>query len=241
MNEEISNLIDLQSVDSEIDGFDRAIEEKQLEVTAREQAIADKENKISQCLEKTEELGQRQLEMNEGLEGAKTRIKESQNKMMQVQTSREHQALLKEIEDNKKLIKNHEEQILSIMEQIEQLKNEAEELENLCKGERKLLVDGQKNVEEAVKKINSRKKTILSKREEITPKLRPTTLKRYTMLRDKRNGNAVVLTVNGVCQGCFMAIPPQQFNEVRKGDKLNFCPTCQRILYFEEEAETTDA
>ena len=29
-----------------------------------------------------------------------------------------------------------------------------------------------------------------------------------------------------------MTIPPQQDNEVRKGGKMNFCPTCQRILYF---------
>jgi predicted nucleic acid-binding Zn-ribbon protein len=82
---------------------------------------------------------------------------------------------------------------------------------------------------------------VLSKRDGIAPKLRPTTLKRYDILRDKRNGSAVVQTINGVCQGCFMTVPPQQFNEIRKGDKLNFCPTCQRILYFEEEAETTDA
>ena len=41
--------------------------------------------------------------------------------------------------------------------------------------------------------------------------------------------------------GCHMTLPPQQVNEVLKGDKLNLCPTCQRILYYEapeEEAES---
>lgn len=241
MNDEISNLIDLQGVDSEIDGFDKEIEDKQHEISKRLEAIEEKEEKSRQNNEKAESLNRKQVEINEGLEVAKARIKESQNKMMQVQTSREHQALLKEIEDNKKLIKNHEDQLLVIMEQIEQLKKESEELENLCEGERKLLAEGEQEVEEAIKKINGRKKTVLGKREEIAPKLKSSTLKRYDMLRERRNGNAVVPTVNGVCQGCFMTIPPQQFNEVRKGDKLNFCPTCQRILYFEPEEETTDA
>ena len=176
------------------------------------------------------------------LEDAQARIKDRQNKMMQVQTSREHQALLKEIEDNKRLMKENEEKLLTIMEQIEQLENEAAELKKLCSGEKKLLEEQKEEVEKAVKKINTRKKTVINKRDELAPELRPGTLKRYDMLRRKRNGSAVVQTVNAVCQGCFMAIPPQQFNEVRKGDKLNFCPTCQRILYFmEEESETADA
>lgn len=241
MIEEINNLIDLQSVDSEIDGFDQVIEDKKLEVTQREKSIADKEDKISLFQVKAEELNQKHIETNAGLEEAKARIKDSQNKMMQVQTSREHQALLKEIEDNKKLIKDHEEQVLFLMEQIEQLQTDTEELENLCKGERKLLAAGEKEVASFIKKINNRKRTVVKKRADIAPKLKQSTLKRYDTLRLKRGGNAIVRTINGVCQGCFMTIPPQQFNEVRKGDKLNYCPTCQRIMYFEAETETTDA
>jgi predicted nucleic acid-binding Zn-ribbon protein len=34
-----------------------------------------------------------------------------------------------------------------------------------------------------------------------------------------------------------MAIPPQQFNEIRKGERLHLCPTCQRILYYREEEQ----
>ena len=39
---------------------------------------------------------------------------------------------------------------------------------------------------------------------------------------------------DSVCQGCYMTLPPQQVIEVRRSDKLNLCPTCQRILYFQE-------
>ena len=51
---------------------------------------------------KAKEFEQSQLDIKIANEEAATRIKERQNKMMQVQTSREHQALLKEIEDAKK-------------------------------------------------------------------------------------------------------------------------------------------
>ncbi|MGW8162018.1 MAG: zinc ribbon domain-containing protein, partial [Desulfobulbales bacterium] len=206
------------------------------------QSISDKEGRIQQCKDEKEKQELMQRELKTDLDDAHARIKDRQNKMMQVQTSREHQALLKEIEENKRLIKAHEEKLLQVMEQIEQLEKDAAELENLCTGEKKLLIEESEDVVKAIEKINARKKAVLNKRETLAPELRPGTLQRYDMLREKRNGTAVVQTRNGVCQGCFMTIPPQQDNEVRKGEKLNFCPTCQRILYYlEEEPESLDA
>jgi hypothetical protein len=32
-----------------------------------------------------------------------------------------------------------------------------------------------------------------------------------------------------------MSIPPQQFNDIMKGDRMFNCPTCQRILYHQPE------
>ena len=56
------------------------------------------------------------------------------------------------------------------------------------------------------------------------------------MLRTRRNGKAVVGVVNGICQGCFMSIPPQHFNDILKGDRMLNCPTCQRILFHKPES-----
>ena len=61
-------------------------------------------------------------------------------------------------------------------------------------------------------------------------------LRKYDMLRTRRNGKAVVGVVKGVCQGCFMSIPPQHFNNILKGDRMLDCPTCQRILYHDPES-----
>ncbi len=240
LNEEISKLIDLQEIDSEIAGFNREIQDRQQEIADREQSIADKETAIEECLARTAELEQKKRDVTAEHEDAGARIKERQNKMMQVQTSREHQALLKEIEESKKLLKETEEQMLAIMEQIEEKTREAEELKNLCQGEKELLNQELDKVKKAIRKIESRRKSVTKKRDELAAELQGAILKRYNMLLSKRDGLAVVQAIDGVCQGCFMSIPPQQFNEVRKGSKMNLCPTCQRILYFKEE-ETVEA
>jgi predicted nucleic acid-binding Zn-ribbon protein len=237
LKEEISKLIALQKLNTEMSGFDQNIEEKQQELTDREQSINDKEAAISQCRERAEELEQRQRDIKAAHEDAGTRIKERQSKMMQVQTSREHQALLKEIEDAKKLIKDTEDQLLEVMEQAEQAEAEAVELENVCRGEQELLAEETEKVEAAVKKLNTRRKTVFNKHNKLAKDIKGSMLKRYDKLLKKRNGLAVVQVIDGICQGCFMAIPPQQFNEIRKGDQMHSCPTCQRIFYYEAPEE----
>lgn len=241
MNEDISKLIALQEVDFEIAGFDRQVHEKEQLIANRIQAIEDKEVKISQCAARSEELQQKQTDIKTELEEAQALIKERQNKMMLVQTSREHQALLKEIEDNKKLIKDCEEKLLEVMQQIENLDKEAEELKNLCKGEKEILDEETDRIKQEIEDVNNRKATIKEKRITLSGDLKGNILKRYDLLLTRKSGAAVVKTVDGVCQGCYMTIPPQQFNQVRKGDSMNFCPSCQRILYYKaEEAEAVE-
>jgi len=237
LNEEMNQLIALQKIDAEIAGFDRAINEQKQEISNREQSISEKENAITACFDKTKLLEQKKRDIEVENEDAGERIKDRQNKMMQVQTSREHQALLKEIEDNKRLIKESEDLLLTLMEEMEQAKSEATELENLLSGEQKLLNDETGAVTKAIKKIETRRKTVAGKRKKLAATLNAGRLKRYDMLLKKREGLAVVQAIAGVCQGCFMTVPPQQFNEIRKGDKIHVCPTCQRMLYFLEETD----
>jgi predicted nucleic acid-binding Zn-ribbon protein len=237
LKEEIFKLIKLQAIDSEIAGFDHAIAKHQAIIAGREQAIAEKQEAIAAFRGKIELLNQKQRETKSEHDDAGARVKDRQNKMMQVQTSREHQALLKEIEDNKKLVKETEDRLLQFIEQIEQLEQEVATLENLCAGEQQLLTEETENVDKEIKRIEQAKKSVVNQREVEAAELDGPYLKRYTMLLTKRDGLAVVPINDSVCQGCYMALPPQQVNEVRKADKLNLCPTCQRILYYKEPEE----
>ncbi len=238
MKPEISTLIDLQNIDLEIAAFEKDISDREGELQRRESEIAAKQSAIEELNERIAAGLRRQRELTAENEAAQIRIKDRQNKMMKVQTSREHQALLKEIEDSKRILKESEERIIEIMEEVERLKKESEELQNLCLGEKKILEEEITSVAEDVKKINSRKKTVAAKRDKVAVELKASLLKRYNLLLQRRSGQAVALVSReSVCQGCHMTIPAQQFNEIRKGNKIHYCPTCQRFLYFIEEEE----
>ena len=237
MKEEILKLINLQAIDSEIAGFDHAIAKHRMVVASREQAIVEKQEAIALLRNKIELLNQKQSETKAEHDEAGARVKDRQNKMMQVQTSREHQALLKEIEENKRVAKETEDRIFQFIEQIEQLEKEAAELENLCVAEQQLLGEEVANVDKEIKRLEKAKESVANQREVEMAALQGTHLKRYTMLLAKRDGLAVVAVSESVCQGCYMALPPQQVIEVRKAEKFNLCPTCQRILYYKEPEE----
>lgn len=234
MKEEIFKLIKLQAIDSEIAGFDNAIAKHRAIIADRELAIAEKQESIAAFRTKIELLNQKQRETKSEHDDAGVRVKDRQNKMMQVQTSREHQALLKEIEESKKTVKESEERMLQFLEQIEQLEQEVANLENLCAGEQQLLAEAVENVDKEILNIEETKKSVVGKRETEAAELQGPYLKRYSMLLARRDGLAVVAVSDSVCQGCYMTLPPQQVIEVRRSDKLNLCPTCQRILYFQE-------
>ncbi len=234
MKEEIFKLIKLQAIDSEIAGFDNAIAKHRAIIADREQAIAEKQESIAAFRTKIELLNQKQRETKSEHDDAGVRVKDRQNKMMQVQTSREHQALLKEIEESKKTVKESEERTLQFLEQIEQLEQEVANLENLCAGEQQLLAEAVENVDKEILHIEETRKTVVSQRDTEAAELQGPYLKRYSMLLAKRDGLAVVAVSDSVCQGCYMTLPPQQVIEVRRSDKLKLCPTGQRILYFQE-------
>lgn len=47
----------------------------------------------------------------------------------------------------------------------------------------------------------------------------------------KTGGRAVVPVINGICYGCFTAIPTASLSELGKNDNVNHCENCGRFLY----------
>jgi predicted nucleic acid-binding Zn-ribbon protein len=153
-----------------------------------------------------------------------------------VQTNREYQSLLKEIEDGKKAVKEKEEEIVSLMETSEANGKIMAEQENLTGDEKKALKKESTKAKKNASVIEKKKARIVTKRNKMAKDINTAALRKYDLLRTRRNGKAVVGVANGVCQGCFMSIPPQHFNNILKGDRILNCPTCQRILFYEPES-----
>lgn len=237
MNELLAQLVALQAMDLKIDQIDNAIKSEQSGLDERISALAERESFILELQEKisAQQLESRTLEAE--MADKMDHVRERQSKMMQVQTGREQTALLKEIEDAKKGAKDNEDKIVAIMESAETLTAQIDTEKNMLKGEKKLVAEETEKVRTNIEKINKGKKDKDNKRNKQAEKIKGSLLKKYNTLRQRRNGLAVINVVDGVCQGCFMAIPAQKYNMLLKGDQIFDCPTCQRLMYYTPPVE----
>jgi predicted nucleic acid-binding Zn-ribbon protein len=233
LNEVIAQLISLQQIDLQLDTIDNAIKQEQDNVDQQGTMLSQRESDIEDLHEQINALENERrtldLEMSEELAHVKSR----QSKMMQVQTGREQTAILKEIEDGKRNIKEKEDKIVAIMEEVESLTAQITRQQELLKEETKSLAAETSKAKESIKGINKNKQEQDSKRKQHAKAVEEKLLNKYNILRERRNGLAVVSVIQGVCQGCFMSIPPQQFNTLLRGDRHLDCPICQRIMYYQ--------
>lgn len=235
MNELTEQLVSLQEIDQTIDKIDKEIKQEQEELDKRISALAERENKISEHENKVNELEKERRTLEDEMTDKIAHVKERQSKMMQVQTTREQTALLKEIEDAKRNVKENEEKIVAIMEQVEGLTSETSEEKNVLKGEKSLVTEETEKAGSTIENLNKGKKTKQNKRDKQAQKVDRSKIGKYEILRQRRNGLAIVNVLNGVCQGCFMNLPPQQYNVLLRGDQLLECPSCQRLIYHMPE------
>ena len=68
--------------------------------------------------------------------------------------------------------------------------------------------------------------------------LSPDGLRLFEHVARQRKGLAVAEARDGSCSVCHVRMRPQMYNEVRRGDTLIQCESCQRILYFAPAAAT---
>ncbi|MEW6521411.1 MAG: hypothetical protein C4531_02235 [Desulfurivibrio sp.] len=237
MKEDLSRLITLQEIDLQIKKLDDELASGQAEILKRQASITEKKEKIVKHSQTIENAEKRRKELEAEIESEVAHIKDRQSKLMNVQTNREYQSLLKEIEECKKGNKRREEEIVLLMEQVETLQKKVAEQGNVCTSEEQLLVEAEAKTALLAQETQDKKGKLEKTREQQVKKIPDNLRRRYDQLLAKRNGLAITGVINGVCQGCFMNIPAQQFNEVLKGEQLLACPTCQRMMFHQTQAK----
>jgi predicted nucleic acid-binding Zn-ribbon protein len=211
----------------EISSYPAALERLQHMREAQREKEEEEKKKI-------EELERERINKEGELEMERERIKRSQLKLLEIKTNKEYQALLQEIEGGTERNGQREEEIIVILENIDQTKAA---YENTVEEGRQENIQVEEETAEIKDRLAAAEQDIIRKqqiREEIVRELDPELLRRYDTLKEKRNGIAVVLVKNEGCQGCFVNIPPQLYNEVQKHKEIIVCPNCNRILYWED-------
>ena len=238
------NLLALQKLDKKI-GVCKA---REIEIPKQKNKFNIQRKRLKdELIEREQSLTELRLEQKEcesSIEQRKAQILKYQQQLNDVKKNDEYQALLHEIELEKKQILSKEERILTIMEELEAAAEALEDDNKRIQGETDKLdaqcaeIDNELSEAVGIRSILEKERTPIL--EQVPAEL----IRRYERLRKNYKTGLIVVAVNNeVCAGCHMNIRAQTAIEVMEGNKIHACQHCGRLLFhpanFEEPEVAT--
>ena len=213
-------------------------EKEKEDIPAREADIREHVKDAQQALQEAEDrLKSEKVKLNEievGVESTKEKIQRLQLQEYEVKNNDEYRAIQKEIFSLKQQIMKFEDEELSWMEEMDKTrellaarKADVEEQESHIQEDIDIL-------EERMEELESELARLKTERAELVQQVEPKWLQRYERVVGHRGGTAIVSVESKTCTGCHMTLPPQTIQNVKRGQKIEFCDFCGRILTMPE-------
>ena len=227
----LDKLIDLQKLDV-------AIAKLEAEAQAIPQAIQALETKLVQARAgldsakaSADHLLKERRSKERDLEEVAQGSKKKQVRLYEIKTNEEYTAVLKEIAVLKEKSSGLETEILEFLEKSDGAAKVLAQAETVFRAAEAVRQKERGEKEVQLASVKQELDRICEARKAQASRLDAELLQQYTRVMRSR-GVVVVPVKDGSCGGCGVALPPQQFVEVRRNDRMFTCPSCSRILYY---------
>ena len=233
-------VIRLQEIDNRLGDLTR-------EIATLPKHIAEIEKKLTSHERKLEAdraaliANQKERKNCEGeIQTQEQKISKFKDQMLQAKTNEQYRAFQNEIEFCQREIRKAEDRILELMGESEPLDKNVKAAEGALKAE-KAEVEKEKQVARERTAVDQKAAQELSQeRSAVVAEITPSTYQRYERIRKARRGLAVAEAVDGRCSACNMSMRLQYFQDLKRGQQILTCESCQRILYHNPPASLED-
>jgi len=232
--QQIAQLVALQKVDDAIHTMKNELEQAPLEVSTLEQHFASLEEQRTKLLDKLEHLQEQQKRLALEIDDDAARIKKSKNKLMQVGNTREYHAMLREMDNMEKSNRSREEEKLTLHEALQIENANLEEVSGAYESLQTELEEKRSTLQTRISAAQERLDVLQKERSAAGVEIPSPVFARYEFIRNRLEHPVIVPVNQGVCSGCHIAVPPQTFIELQRGQQILSCPNCQRLIYWDE-------
>lgn len=241
ISEKLTDLYNLQLIDSQIDEIAILRGELPIEVKDLEDEIEGLNTRINNMGDAVKELEDTNLKHNTNIKDAEALITKYEKQLDDVKNNREYDALQKEIELQKLEIQLSNKRIKELGSKTELKKGTFEEAKEKLKVKDKELETKKVELEKILEKTNKQEAKLVKESTKAKKKIEERLLKAYDKVRTAyRNGLAVVTVERNSCGGCYNKIPPQLQLEISQRKKIIACEHCGRILVDDKLLETPE-
>lgn len=173
-------------------------------------------------------------DLDASMKADQEQLSKSKSKLSQVRTSKEYMATQRELESSRKSTGEREEELIKLMEAMESFQRSIQVHEEELKALQQHVEEEDAETAGQIAALQKKLAVQQHGRDAMAATVKRSVLGKYNAIR-RRRGLAVVAAKHGVCTGCNMALPPQLYNILQRGETIEYCPSCQRIVYFEAE------
>ncbi len=229
---QIRQLVSLQAVDDDIFLVDQELQQAPKHIAELEASFLVIEQQRTRGEDKMSHLLEQQKRITNEIEEDAARLKKSKNKMTQVSTSREYQAIGREMDTMERLSQIREQDKTALEEELTNHTVYMDEVMSKWEVVNSELEIARTSLDERLVQSQKRRAELEERRRQAGAEVPRPVLERYEFIRHRLAHPVIVPVKNGVCDGCHISIPPQIFIELQGGDKILNCPNCQRLIYW---------
>lgn len=237
LKSQITGLVRLQTVDSEIYALQAEKVRRPLEIKNLEVLFEEKKQKLADLEKASLDLQKQRKDKELDLASKDEGIKKLQTQLYSLKTNKEYQAMLQQINDAKADASVIEDKILQLFDQIDKAKNDIDKEKQRLKEEEGVFVGEKKKIETRMKEIDDRLAQLGAERQQAMPEIEPKILVQYDRILANREGLAIVSVKDNSCQGCNMHVPPQVINLIKMYERIITCEVCNRMLFIENDSD----
>ena len=237
LQDQLELIKQLQAIDSALKNLEKAKLDFPKRINQLEKEFEKKKQSLEKGKTSFEETQKERRKKEQDLSRELERLQKSQDKLALVKTNKEYQAALKEIDDIKQHNNDIETEILLFMEKTDTLAKKVKQEEGEYQKWFQEFEKQKKTLTAELEKSNQEFQNQQALRNKCIENIEPDLIKKFEMIKERRQGLAVVSIQDGLCTGCNINIPPQKVLEIRKSKHIMQCPFCNRLVYFEEHKE----
>lgn len=231
VEEKLTDLYELQSIDSELDKIEILKGELPIEVHDLEDEIEGLSKRVNRLIDTIKEMEEDNTRQTINIKEAQTLIERYNKQLDDVKNNREYEALSKELELQSLEIELSEKRIRDDKLKIDSKKEVLAEAKSRLDKKQETLDLKKGELDKIISKTEKDEKKLEKQSEKQREKIEKRLLKAYDKVRSSyRNGLAVVTVERNSCGGCFNKIPPQTQLEISLMNKVIVCEHCGRIL-----------
>ena len=241
MRDQLKRLEDLQRHDAKIQELENALKAIPAKLVATQNDLARVEALLTSERGQLTETERYYTEQKNQLGTDEDQVSGAKHKLSQAKNSKEYMAAQRETESRRDSVASREAEIAKLVEAIDAKKKVLEERAASVQQVRDSMAKDREIADARIAEIQAKIAELRGERDKLASEVKPDVLKRYSGIRIRR-GLAVVGVKSGTCRGCNMNIPPQLYIVLQRGTSIETCPSCHRIIYWEDlmKDETKD-